>query len=32
LVAFHVHSVFARLVALRPRLFWGDEAIIEAEA
>lgn len=31
LVAFHLHTLFARLVFLRPRLFYGDEAIIEAE-
>jgi di/tricarboxylate transporter len=31
LVAFHAHSVFARLVALRPRLFMGDEVIAADE-
>ncbi|HSX31875.1 MAG TPA: hypothetical protein VLF43_01315 [Candidatus Saccharimonadales bacterium] len=31
-LALHLHTVFLRLTALRPRLFGGDDAIQEAEA
>jgi hypothetical protein len=31
-VALHLHVIFARLFALRPRVFGGDSEILEAEA
>lgn len=31
-IALHIHVLFARLTSLRPRLFFGEQAVLEAEA